>query len=80
MIQIEKNIPMPADRATGMHYPYADMEVGDSFYVETNGTNELATARRLRGSSHAFTRRNGGEGKKFSVRKMDNGFRVWRVQ
>ena len=80
MIQIEKNIPMPEGRATGMRYPYADMEVGDSFYVETNGTNELATARRLRGSSHAFVNRKGGEGQKFSVRKMDNGFRVWRVQ
>lgn len=75
MITIDKNVPMPEGRARS-RYPYADMEVGDSFFVVTNGTDENATARRLRGSSFTYGKK---AGSKFSVRKMDNGFRVWRV-
>lgn len=75
MITIEKNIPMPEARSKG-RYPYADMQVGDSFYLETKGVDEIGVARRLRGSSFLYGKKSGA---KFSVRKMDDGFRVWRV-
>lgn len=75
MITIDKNVPMPESRGSS-RYPYADMEVGDSFFIATRGVDELGTARRLRGSSFTYGKK---VGKKFSVRKMGEGFRVWRV-
>lgn len=63
---IDKAVPMPAPRNS---YPWASMEVGDSFHakVERYKLNAAATA--------------AGKtlGIKFSVRPDGDGFRVWRV-
>lgn len=63
--QIEKGIPLP--RATNAVYPFAQMEVGDSFTFEPEKYN---TIRRC-ASYYA-----GGHGCKFSVSSVHN--RCWR--
>ena len=65
---IEKGIPLPVS----VRYPYAEMEVGDSFF--RLGDQRLGM----------FCNLNWRWGKKlhrrYVARKMDGGIRVWRVQ
>lgn len=71
MIAIEKGIPMPASQA-GRHrlYPWNEMEVGDSFLMPvTRGQTALNQCQK---ASARY-------GRKFSVRKVEGGYRVWRV-
>jgi hypothetical protein len=73
--QIETGVPVPA-RASGRRggkYPFADMDVGDSFLVE--GEVKPATVRSAVG---AFAKRNPDFGK-FAVRATEDGLRVWRT-
>ena len=62
---IDKNIPVP-----GL-YPFAHMQVGDSFLL-------LPTMRRAT-VSVAAQRYGAKHGAKFTVRKVPEGFRCWRV-
>ena len=74
MIKVDKKVPHPGHyRAHGRNpkYPWREMKVGDSFYVEgvkatTMISNAYQTGERL--------------GMKFSVRKDDKGVRVWRMK
>lgn len=72
MIEIDKNIPMPTvQRGPGItHRPYAEMAVGDSFRIDA------ADAHRTRVSATKYAHRHG---KRFTVRKDGDGYRVWRV-
>jgi uncharacterized protein (DUF2249 family) len=63
MIKIDKNITIPDKRNK---YPWDTMEIGDSFY--TNSNVRMLTHTRSKVYGH-----------KYSVRKEENGFRVWRV-
>lgn len=80
MFTIETNIPVPA-RASGgkILYPFASMQVGDSFLA----TSELPVTpehrRRISAATAAYARRNPSLGVKFSVRSTEQGLRVWRV-
>ena len=72
MIEIDKKVPM-SDNRVGRKgkYPFAEMEVGDSFFVEdvkSSAIRNLAstTGQRL--------------GKRFSVRISGDGYRVWRTE
>lgn len=69
-IKIEKNIPLPKKAGVGraLTYPWDDMEPGDSFFVETDKSCPSApqSAR--------------DKGWKFSNRRVENGFRIWRVE
>lgn len=74
MITVEKGRPIPP--LTTKKYPFGEMEIGDSFWVPM-GENEEKTKNMIRCAAGAFGRR---RVMKFSVRKIDNGFRVWRVE
>lgn len=64
IIQIDKNVPLiPPGR---LRYPWDQMEVGDSFYTETNISSAVA---------HTNTRKKG----KYVIRKETPGYRVWRI-
>ena len=57
-------------------YPFARMEVGDSFFVEWPKTGKekfLATARSL------ISRFGRTYGMRFATRALDEGVRVWRI-
>jgi len=65
-MKVESNIPMPSK------FPFAGMEVGDSFLVPEGVLRATVTVAALR-----YGRKNG---MKFTVRKVPEGFRCWRVQ
>lgn len=71
MIEIEKNIPMPAGNYRNK-YPWGDLAVGDSFeFPDGVSSNAAHTAASL--ASLRFQ-------KTFRVRKTgDNTFRCWRL-
>jgi hypothetical protein len=74
MFTIEKNVAIPAASRTGggkAKYPWAQMEIGDSFFVpgakvETFYT--LVSAQNKKGDA------------RFICRKQEGGVRVWRVE
>lgn len=83
MITIETNIPLPdAKRGSSAAYPFADMQVGDSFFVASAEADFKATRARLAAAIARF--RKASEGVKFATRTVDedsvNGLRVWRMQ
>lgn len=75
-MEIEKNIPLPAARCAangGSRYPFAEMGVGDSIFVEgQDTTGPVAAAARV--YAHRV------KTKRFSARKVEGGVRIWRIE
>lgn len=70
-VTIDKNVPLPSKgEALSRGYPFHQMDVGDSFLSTEPDRTRLASA------VHWFGARNG---KKFTIRKTEGGFRVWRI-
>jgi hypothetical protein len=74
MYKIEKNIPMPAARQPKQSYPYREMEVGDSFFIEADAkrVNQIRT--------FASTKWRPATGFRFRVSAQPGGCRVWRTE
>lgn len=95
MYQIEKGIPVPpVTRGPETKYPFAEMEVSDSFFVQyksftfADGTPqeqidaEIAKAQQSIYNSVARTKSafvKANAGKEFTLRKVEGGIRVWRT-
>lgn len=76
MLKIEKDVPIPTGRSGRRPlYPFAEMEVGDSFFIETTSTEE-SRKRQMR-LSDAWSRHHP---KKFTSSAVDGGVRVWRIE
>lgn len=67
--KVEKHVPVPPPRAI---YPWSEMEVGDSFFVDDPRLRERI--------SSAAAKERQRSGKRFTVRKVRGGLRVWRVE
>lgn len=67
MYQVEKNVPLPSRYS---RYPFAQMEVGDSFEVPVDSA---------RNAQHAVYQENRRGEKKFTFRKMGDVARCWRT-
>jgi len=72
MFKIEKNVALPKHARTSK-YPFADMDVGDSFAAPDATRTALYTA------AHLWAKRDGA-GKKFIVREEGKGARIWRTK
>ena len=70
MFKLERGLDIP-DRKTGPKYPYEQLELGDSFYLEGGDLSKLCNA------NYREWRRTG---KKYTARKVENGVRVWRIE
>lgn len=68
-VVIEDGVPLPGRRTERKDYPHGRMEVGQSFLSQRDYASEGALAYRM-GKLH---------GMKFSVRKVEDGVRVWRT-
>lgn len=69
--KIEKGIPVPSHRGAPSKYPWEQMEVGDSFFVPAEDTTK---------NFGSLARTSGKRmGAKFTSRKLDGGWRVWRI-
>jgi hypothetical protein len=69
MYEIEGGIEIPVRLAA--RYPFAGMEVGESFFVPDGDVKKL--------SNHAC-RYGKKSGRRYCVRKVEGGVRVWRVE
>lgn len=70
MLEIEKNIPMP-EIPVKREFPYQNLEVGDSFFVEGIKNQLMLNRNYLEGKRL---------GRKFTLRREGNGVRIWRIQ
>ncbi len=76
-VQIEKNVPLPGSGAgRPSKYPFADMEVGDSFLV-AEGPSSGHLGYNARNAAKNFGVRHG---MKFSVKQTEGGVRIWRIE
>lgn len=72
-MKFDKNIPLPVRRNMGektRREILMEMEVGDSFRVEPE---------KMKRWSAAITRYS-ENGKKFTVRKYEDAYRLWRIE
>ena len=68
MYKIDKNVTPPAKGRTV--YPFAQMEIGDSFMAPGIAPRTLYQA------AFSYSRRHGG---KFSTRAENDGARCWKI-
>lgn len=67
--EIDKGIPLPSIERRSK-YPFAQMKVGDSFFVPGKGDG-ARTAITYRQKKHP--------GERYTFRRKPNGIRVWRM-
>jgi hypothetical protein len=72
-IKLETNIPMPPKPGTGRKekYPWAAMNVGDSFFAP--GVPGATMSQNIRGTKKRYP------GTAYAYRTVDGGVRVWRT-
>jgi hypothetical protein len=70
---IESNVPVPETRgrSTGLQFPFEQMQIGDSFFLEKE---KIATART---AADSYRKRHPEWD--FTTRKDGEGCRLWRV-
>ena len=69
-IKIDKGLPVPSgSRGANSKYPFADLEIGDSFFV--NVKQQLFCS-----AVAGYAKRHN---KKFTTRSENGGTRVWRI-
>lgn len=70
-IQIDKDLPIPTGgRGRPAKYPWADMEVGDSFLSPDQAPNTMSNVRLKAEKRTGF---------KFTTRAEGDGTRIWRI-
>lgn len=75
-VKLEQGVEIPPIRyAKQPLYPYAQMQVGDSFALPADADGKVE--RSLRASSYRHGRLKGG---KFVVRVVEDKVRVWKVE
>ena len=75
-VKMEKGVEIPPiEYVRKPLYPYAQMQVGDSFCLPADEAGKVE--RSIRASAYRHSRVKGG---KFVVRAVEDGIRVWRVE
>ncbi len=81
MTKVDKNIPIPDTNAKKSKYdfPFAYMDINDSFLIEETKDNVIAI---IRGSLHyalnKFNKQNNSN-IRITTRTVPDGIRVWRI-
>lgn len=76
--KVEKNIPV--SKATWgkiYKYPFREMKIGDSFLLPKKEFATYDQVMKVRTNCCAYGRRNKV---KFTVRKTEQGYRIWRIK
>ena len=74
MFEIEKNVPLPAKEKVSK-YPYAQMEIGDSFVI--NGTTASGSAQ----AAYIAAKTYFGAAGHITMKTLDDGkVRIWRIK
>lgn len=69
-MQVEKSIPIPVKKV----YNFDRMAVGDSFFFR-----ELSEVESCSSAAYSYAKTHGNDFK-MTRRKVDGGYRIWRVQ
>lgn len=81
--QIEKHIPIPPKNSLN-HYPFDDMEIGDSFFVPClHGESESTCRKRLQGAFQRWRKsRNStlGHTTRQVIQDGVSGIRLWIIE
>ncbi len=83
-IKIEKGVPIVGSRGGQydvVHYPWAAMEISDSFMIAMNGADKRTVEKKQSSLSRAgylFVKKH-QPSSRFVTRQVDGGVRVWRV-
>lgn len=75
MFDLDTNVPMPKlgkPRRANVKWPFDTMEVGDSFFVKSDFFGNTT-------AKVAANRKNKEGGKRFTTRKVEGGWRCWRI-
>src|SRR5208282_54938 len=81
MLTIEKGVPLPAAQETvpkATRYPFDVMSVGDSFLVPRE--EGLPDRKLMQRVSPAASRHASKNGRKYALRIVEDGVRVWRIE
>jgi hypothetical protein len=76
-IKVEAGVPVPCD-SPHQKYPWAAMEVGDSFFAPCSPSEIRRLRNNLRNGAAQWALRRGG-GRRFFARPHGDGVRVWRI-
>lgn len=82
MLKIEKNIAIPIRQVRRSLYPFKEMKVGDSFFVECSNTGECykTTSNVLACFRNFKAYHPECKDWKVTTRKNEKGIRCWRFQ
>ena len=75
-IKIETDIPLPLVTRRGTRYPFAEMKIGESFFLSCASKHEALKAQATVGhcARYALGRN------KIVTRTVEGGIRVWRIE
>ena len=83
---IENNIPIPPTMSKSERYPFLEMGVGDSFFIPETTLTSHGKPLKFAGLTSMASRKGSemtktlGKTHRFTARKVEGGFRVWRVE
>lgn len=78
--KIEKEVPIKRKNRNYHNYPFVDMEVNDSFYVEITKDIKITSLQsRMANAASHFCKQEKVDWK-FSCHQTGNGVRIWRVK
>jgi hypothetical protein len=70
-VKVDKGVPMPeSNLGRPIKYPWNEMEVGDSFIIKTEDYLSVRSNISYRNNVH--------RDRHFVIRKIEDGYRVWR--
>ena len=81
MIKVGKNIPIPAiiTKESKYDFPFAYMDINDSFLIEATKDNEVTLIRSsLSYALNKFNKQNNSN-IRITTRTVPDGIRVWRI-
>ena len=81
MIKVDKNIPIPDTNAKKSKYdfPFAYMDINDSFLIEATKDTEVVLIRsKLSYALNKFNKQNNSN-IRITTRTVPDGIRVWRI-
>ena len=76
MVEIDRGMPLPKKRHP--KYPWSEMKIGDSFFVESRP--DISDQRLQQKIAECVWGRKKAHGGNFTVRRVDGGVRVWRTE
>ena len=75
MFSVEKGVPIPTEETRKNLYPFPDMAVGDSFFIDA-GKDSPAVRARVRSAAKKWGKARGSD---FEAKEVPGGVRVWRI-